>query len=342
MTDEILKRDQNRVTVLAGVTDDANQYTTMLRVDPVTKRLLISATGAGTGTVSEMQDSDTNGVAITWTDPTTEPSATVVLGDITPSSVNISGLTASQIVATDGSKNIQTLTTATYPSLTELSYVKGITSAIQTQLNTKQATIAFGTGVQTALGVNVGSAGAVILFNGDAGTPSALVGTNISGTASSLTAGAVTGFTPASGSLTLSGDDALTLTTSAATNITLPTTGTLATLAGTETFTNKRITKRVVTTASDTTAVIDSDSYDEYYLTAMAGATEISVTGTPTTGQTIFIGLKDDGTGRALTWTGITALGVTLPTTTVANKQHIIGIKYISSAWWAIAVGVQA
>jgi hypothetical protein len=45
------------------------------------------------------------------------------------------------------------------------------------------------------------------------------------------TAASVTGFTPASGSLTLSGADALTLTTSAGTNVTLPTSGTLATTA---------------------------------------------------------------------------------------------------------------
>lgn len=49
-----------------------------------------------------------------------------------------------------------------------------------------------GTGVATALGVNVGSAGAPILFNGAGGTPSSLVGTNITGTASGLTAGSVT------------------------------------------------------------------------------------------------------------------------------------------------------
>jgi len=42
-------------------------------------------------------------------------------------------------------------------------------------------------------------------------------------------ADAVTGFTPASGSLTLSGADAITLTTTAGTSLTLPTTGTLAT-----------------------------------------------------------------------------------------------------------------
>ena len=50
---------------------------------------------------------------------------------------NFPQLTASQIVATDASKNLQTLSTATYPSLTELSYAKGVTSAIQTQLNDK-------------------------------------------------------------------------------------------------------------------------------------------------------------------------------------------------------------
>lgn len=47
----------------------------------------------------------------------------------------LSSLTASQLLATDASKNIQTLDTATYPSLTELSYSKGVISPIQTQLN---------------------------------------------------------------------------------------------------------------------------------------------------------------------------------------------------------------
>lgn len=111
--------------------------------------------------------------------------------------------------------------------------------------------------------------------------------------------------------------------------------------AHTQTLTNKRITKRVASTANDATAVIDSDNYDEYYLTAMSAATEISVSGTPSTGDTIFIGLKDDGTTRALTWTGITGLGVTLPTTTTVSKQHVIGIKYIGGAWRAIAVNVE-
>lgn len=48
---------------------------------------------------------------------------------------------------------------------------------------------ALGTGVATALAVNVGSAGAPVLFNGAGGTPSSLTGTNITGTAAGLTAG---------------------------------------------------------------------------------------------------------------------------------------------------------
>lgn len=109
-----------------------------------------------------------------------------------------------------------------------------------------------------------------------------------------------------------------------------------------QTLTNKRITKRVASTTDDATAVIDSDSYDEYYLTAVANATEFSITGTPTAGQMIFIGIKDAGVSKALTWTGITALGVTLPTATTAGKQHIVGVKRIGSTWFAIAVGVEA
>lgn len=50
----------------------------------------------------------------------------------------------------------------------------------------------FGTGVQTALGLNVGSAGAPVLFNGALGTPTSGTGTNLTGTAAGLTAGNVT------------------------------------------------------------------------------------------------------------------------------------------------------
>lgn len=56
-----------------------------------------------------------------------------------------------------------------------------LTSADWTTFNNKQSAITFGTGVQTALGVNIGSAGAVVIFNGAGGTPSSLTLTNATG-----------------------------------------------------------------------------------------------------------------------------------------------------------------
>jgi hypothetical protein len=63
-----------------------------------------------------------------------------------------------------------------------------------------------GTGVATALAVNIGSAGAPVLFNGAGGTPSSLTGTNISGTGASFTAGHVTTNANLTGDVTSSGN----------------------------------------------------------------------------------------------------------------------------------------
>jgi hypothetical protein len=48
---------------------------------------------------------------------------------------NFNAATANTIAGFGASKTLQSLATSTYPSLTELSYVKGVTSAIQTQLD---------------------------------------------------------------------------------------------------------------------------------------------------------------------------------------------------------------
>jgi hypothetical protein len=50
----------------------------------------------------------------------------------------ISNLTANELIGTDANKNLESLAVATYPSKTELTYVKGVTSAIQTQFGDKQ------------------------------------------------------------------------------------------------------------------------------------------------------------------------------------------------------------
>lgn len=53
------------------------------------------------------------------------------------SNLTLSNQTASTIASFDANKNVISLDIATYPSLTELSYVKGVTSALQTQLGNK-------------------------------------------------------------------------------------------------------------------------------------------------------------------------------------------------------------
>ena len=52
MNDEILKRDQNHITVLGAITDDSDQDIVMVRVDPITKRLLIAADMSGVAVTS--------------------------------------------------------------------------------------------------------------------------------------------------------------------------------------------------------------------------------------------------------------------------------------------------
>ena len=54
-------------------------------------------------------------------------------------SITLNTLTASELVATDANKKLQSLAVATYPSLTEISYIKGLTGAAQNQINSKKA-----------------------------------------------------------------------------------------------------------------------------------------------------------------------------------------------------------
>jgi hypothetical protein len=115
-----------------------------------------------------------NGVRLTSSDYAATNGTTVVL--VTPTMVgnivdiikytsgivnSISGTgTTNELAYFTGSTVIASLSTATYPSLTELSYVKGVTSSIQTQLNSKQNTLTnpvTGTGTTNTLPKFTGS-----------------------------------------------------------------------------------------------------------------------------------------------------------------------------------------
>lgn len=134
--DEILKRDQNFVTVLAGVTDDSNQTITMLRVDPTTKRLLISATGSGAGTVTSVSVVSANGFAGTVATATTTPAIT--LSTTINSPVLAGDGTAISAATTTGSGS--TVVLATNPTLSGATFADATNIVLNTTTGTKIGT----------------------------------------------------------------------------------------------------------------------------------------------------------------------------------------------------------
>lgn len=119
------------------------------------------------------------------------------------------------------------------------------------------------------------------------------------------------------------------------------TTGAIVGVSDTQTLTNKAITQRVVTTTDDASAVIDCAITDQYELTAVANATTFTVSGTPTDGQKLIIRFKDGGVAKGLTFTGFTAMGVTIPTTTTAGKWGYVGAIYnLSATTWHVVAAV--
>jgi len=83
------------------------------------------------------------GIDIDWTDTTpgsdADPFDLTFTVDLTVGELDTTALTASEILITDASKDIISAAVATYPSLAELAYVKGLSSAVQTQINAKGA-----------------------------------------------------------------------------------------------------------------------------------------------------------------------------------------------------------
>lgn len=121
------------------------------------------------------------------------------------------------------------------------------------------------------------------------------------------------------------------------------------TLSGTQTLTDKRITPRIVSIASASTITPTGNTADQYVITAQAVSTTIAApSGTPTDGQRLILRIEDNGTAQSLTWTTTSgayrAVGVSLPTTTVAAKSLYIGMIYNSQDvyWDILAVAVLA
>lgn len=90
----------------------------------------------------------------------------------------------------------------------------------------------------------------------------------------------------------------------------------------------------ITSTVTSTGTLTTDAGYDQYNVTALAAPLTIAnPTGTWADGQGCVIRLKDNGTARAITFgANYQAVGITLPTTTVANKLMYIGFIYNSAA----------
>lgn len=213
---------------------------------------------------------------------------------------------------------------------------------------------------------------AVLLSGGALGTPSSGTVTNLTGTASININGTVGATTPAAGTFTTivagsttslllgtagsavgnigfrnatSGTITLAPATGALGTVTLTlpaATDTVAALAATQTFTNKRITKRTGTTTSSATPTINTDNVDFYSLTAQTvdiTSFTTNLSGTPTENQTLWIAITGTA-ARAITWgTSFEASTVALPTTTVTtNRLDVLFVwNTVSSKWRCVA-----
>lgn len=112
-------------------------------------------------------------------------------------------------------------------------------------------------------------------------------------------------------SFTTSGANALTLTTTGSTNVTLPTTGTLATLAGSESLSNKTLVSPIITTSPTAAGAT---------WTNLGTVTTVDINGGTIDGTVIGGSSAAAGTFTTLTATGNTTLGDSNTTDTLTGS----------------------
>ena len=254
------------------------------------------------GTVTTLSVASANGFAGTVANPTTTPAITLtatVTGILKGNGTAISAATAGTdyltptgsggglsgvVYSVAGNSGAVTQDQVTGLSSTGLvKRTSANTLAIAVSNTDYQAPITFGTGVLTALGVNVGTVGAPVINGGVLGTPSSGTVTNLTGTASININGTVGATTPntvaattLSASSTVSGTGFSTyLASPPAIGGTAPNTGAFTTLSTTGAITPSQ-TAGIVGTTTNNNA--NTGSFGEYIESVIPSASEVALT----------------------------------------------------------------